>query len=225
MVRRSLAGPENIQQRGHHYEALWRRLLIGWLPPQYQIGTRKYLLLEHEVDGRTYSHETDLVIYHPSYPRELRERSEVLISGVVAAFSVKSRLENGDLAEAIAEARLVRAGIAERSGLIGELVSPLIFGLLAHSHDLTGANPLATVSDALMAETRKDEHPRRQLDLVCVADLDCWYRTTSMTQHEIPSPPSDEDYYADFWHSAWAVRGSAYIRLRRGDPWMRAAQG
>lgn len=86
-ARAKLAGPKNAQQRGHHYEALFRRLLLGWLPPPYEVGTRKYLLLEREVKGRSFSHETDLVIFDPAYPRELRERSEILLSGVLLRLS------------------------------------------------------------------------------------------------------------------------------------------
>jgi hypothetical protein len=206
-VRGNLVGIENAQQRGHHYEALFRRLLLGWLPPQYEIGTRKYLLLEREVNGESYSRETDLVIYHPSYPRELRERSEVLLSGVVAAFSVKSALRTEDLQEAITEAQLVREGFEERRGAEGELISPLIYGVLTHTHDLSGSEPRAAVTNTLLAETQKDEPPRRQLDIVCVADLDCWYRTTNILQDPVrtpsPSEPSTDDTYFDFWHSAY----------------------
>ena len=92
LVRKQLKGSGRTQQRGHDYEAIFRRLLLGWLPPQYEIGTHKYLVFEELVDGKAYSAETDLVVYHPSYPRALRERSEVLLSGVIAAFSVKSEL-------------------------------------------------------------------------------------------------------------------------------------
>ncbi|BBZ43359.1 hypothetical protein MPRM_06400 [Mycobacterium parmense] len=206
LTRRNLVGRARAQQRGHHYEALFRRLLQGWLPPQYEVGTRKYLLLERAVNRKSYSCETDLVIFHPSYPRELRERSEVLLSGVVAAFSVKSELSRGKLRDAITEARVVREGFERKVGTeIGELISPLIYGVLAHTHKLPGDEPRAAVTDALLAETQKDEPPRGQLDLVCVADLDCWYRTVNIAQNPIrpgPSAPSEGDSYYDFWHSA-----------------------
>jgi hypothetical protein len=106
IARDRYQGPSTIQQRGHHYEAIFRRALLGWLPPQYEVGTRKYLILERTVGGSIYTSETDLVIFHPSYARDLRERSEVLLSGVVAAFSVKSELTPTLLGEAITSARL-----------------------------------------------------------------------------------------------------------------------
>jgi hypothetical protein len=207
LTRRSLVGRSKTQQRGHHYEALFRRLLNGWLPPQYEVGTRKYLLLERAVNRHSYSRETDLVIFHPSYPRELRERSEVLLSGVIAAFSVKSELRKRDLQDAITEARAVREGFEGRLGSeIGELISPLIYGVLAHTHKLPGEEPRASVTDALLAETQKDKPPRGQLDIVCIADLDCWYRTVNISQNPLRpaggSEPSEGDSYYDFWHSA-----------------------
>ena len=159
--------------------------------------------------SRSYSRETDLVIYHPSYPRELRERSEVLLSGVVAAFSVKSGRTTTHLRKAIAEARLVRQGFEERRGVeIGELISALIYGVLTHTHKLPGKEPREVVTNTLFAEARKNLPPRRQLDIVCVADLDCWYRTTNISQDPVPLagplPPSENDNYFDFWHSAYA---------------------
>jgi hypothetical protein len=205
-AREKLAGPENIQQRGHAYEALFRRLLSGWLPPQYEIGMRKYLLLEREINGNSFSHETDLVIFNPSYPRELRERSEVLLSGVVAAFGIKSELDPAGLKEAIEEAAMVRDGYEERLGSeIGELLSPLIYGVLAHTHKLPGGvEPRSSVTETLLAQAETASPPRKQLDLVCVADLDCWYRTTHILQDTVgATEPSENDLYIDYWHSAY----------------------
>jgi len=64
---------------------------LEWLPPQYDVGKRKYLLLETE-DGASVTKEHDLVVFHPHYPMSLRENDGVLASGVAAAFSLKRRL-------------------------------------------------------------------------------------------------------------------------------------
>ncbi|WP_329786446.1 DUF6602 domain-containing protein, partial [Mycobacterium intracellulare] len=169
--RRILAGPSQARRAREHtttrppLRGAVSSLVTQMDSPQYEIGTRKYLLLERDIDGETYSNETDLVIFHPSYPRELRERSEVLVAGVVAAFSVKSSLDAQVLQDAIAEARLVRDGFAERQGLIvGELVSPLIYGVLTHTHDLSASTTRAAVTNALLAGANGEEVPRRQLD-------------------------------------------------------------
>lgn len=51
-------------------------MLLDWLPPQYDVGKRKYLLLETE-DGPARTKEHDLVVFHPCYPMDLRDRDDV----------------------------------------------------------------------------------------------------------------------------------------------------
>jgi hypothetical protein len=68
---------KNIQRTGHKVESRWDGVLRDWLPPQYEIGKRKYLLLETE-DGPPISAETDIVIFHPHYPEKLRVKESVL---------------------------------------------------------------------------------------------------------------------------------------------------
>ena len=141
---------------------------------------------------------------------------------MVAAFSVKSQLEPSDLKDAVAEARLVREGMAERLGdIVGELVSPLIYGVLAHApHKKLGADPSATVSNTLLAEAEKyDSHPSKQLDIVCVADLDCWYRTVAVAQNELGSEKETEhDLYFDFWRSAYEPPEYATQSMPNANP-------
>jgi hypothetical protein len=59
--------------------------VVPLLPPQYELGKRKYLLLETP-DGPTVTPETDLVVFYPHYPEKLRTKESVLASGVAAAF-------------------------------------------------------------------------------------------------------------------------------------------
>jgi hypothetical protein len=49
------------QETGHTVESRWDDVLTEWLPPQYEIGKRKYLLLETE-DGPEITKETDLSV-------------------------------------------------------------------------------------------------------------------------------------------------------------------
>jgi hypothetical protein len=67
-------------------------------------------------------------------------------------------------------------------------MSPLIYGVLAHSYTNRTKDPSASITRKLLAEARKPADPRRQLDIVCVADLDCWYRTIEVTAHEVVGP-------------------------------------
>jgi hypothetical protein len=65
--------PQYIQLSGYLAEAVWARLLQDWLPPQYEFGFRRHLLFEQPVDGKSRSPEIDLVLFHPSYPKRLRD--------------------------------------------------------------------------------------------------------------------------------------------------------
>ena len=107
--------PSKVQQSGHKSETAWVKALEGWLPPQYQIGQRKYLLLEDDSASPAISAETDIVIFQPSYPERLRDREEILVSGVAAAFSVKLTLDRAGISEAIQQAAMVRRGTKIRS--------------------------------------------------------------------------------------------------------------
>ena len=179
--------PSGIQQSGHEAEAAWKQLLEAWLPPNYRIGVRKYLLFETPVDGTSQSREHDLVIFHPGYPEALRTKPQVVISGVVAAFSVKLTLNRAGIEEAIEDAAVLRRGIeVKKDKTIGNLLSPLIFGVLAHSHKSLGNPPDRTVDRLLQQSSADVSVPRESLDLVCIADSNCWRRWVTI---DIPWPP------------------------------------
>jgi hypothetical protein len=204
-IQATLTGQRsNIQLSGHQAESLWSSLLAAWLPPQYEIGTRKYLLFEQVVDGKSRSGEIDLVVFHPAYPEALRRRAEVMISGVVAAFSVKLTLRRSGLLEAVENAALLRRGLLPRTGeLIGDLASPLIVGVFSHSHALRRKDPHKAIHSILQNRSlEKIEHPREELDLVCVADLNCWHRNLTILRAFGPgSFAFTEDQYDVSWKS------------------------
>ncbi|MFI1236825.1 DUF6602 domain-containing protein [Nocardia salmonicida] len=173
------AKSSGVQRSGHHGEEIWGRFLRAWLPPQYEIGYRKYLLLEREAeDGTNISGETDIVVFHPTYPTALRERHEVLLSGVVAAFSSKLTLDREGIEEAVKEAAKVRRTARLRaSDLHSKLLAPFLYGVLAHTHSWKSAasKPIATTTSALaQLDAEHCKEPREALDLLCVADLNCW---------------------------------------------------
>lgn len=179
-AHRMAAESSNVQRAGHKGEAAWVSALEKWLPPQYEIGTRKYLLLETDSYGSSRSAETDILIFQPSYPRSLRSREEVLASGVVAAFSVKSTLDRSGIEEAAREAALVRRSMKIRTATAeGELIPPLLYGILAHSHAWQKPNSTPDHNIESIVSKFDQEHtnsPREGLDLICVADLNCWSR-------------------------------------------------
>jgi hypothetical protein len=163
------------QRSGHGGESTWVRLLADWLPPAYGVAARKYILPETD-DEQPF--ETDIVVFNPGYPKRLRDREEILVGGVAAAFSVKLTLDAAGLRDGVERAARLRRGIAQRHGSVRqELGSSLVVGVLAHSHswrraDSDVARHVATALSVL--DRQFAQHPRECLDLLCVSDLATW---------------------------------------------------
>lgn len=170
---------KRIQQTGHAAEHAWGKLLEDWLPPHYEVAYRRYIL--PEVDSGSYTpRETDIVVFRPGYPKALRQIEEVLAAGVAAAFSVKLTLDPAGLEEAVEEAAVIRRHVAPRLGTARQESTPAFrYGALGHAHKF-GVNPRQSVADHyLRAELDLSRHPRVSLDLICVADLGMWEKSTS----------------------------------------------
>ncbi|HTX97321.1 MAG TPA: DUF6602 domain-containing protein [Mycobacterium sp.] len=186
----------NKQRIGHRVESRWHRMLLDWLPPQYDVGKRKYLLLEAE-DGPAATKEHDLVVFHPCYPMRLRENDGVLASGVAAVFSLRRTIKRKDIVEAYKDAAILRAGMKIREGTPrGHLAPPVFFGLLGESHGWT-RDPKQRVRKLVDEFDHTVKVPREGLDMLCVADLGYWVRSTSIIKAEIwkiqmpESPPRE----------------------------------
>lgn len=179
------------QHAGHGGEATRIRLLEEWLPPAYEVGSRKYIVPEEGDE----TFETDIVVFNPGYPERLRQREEVLAGGVAAAFSVKLTLEAAGLRDAVSRgARLRRAAKPRYGSPRGEALGAFAFGLLAHSH--TWRQPGSTTRENLQnhlwdLDHEHCAHPRETLDLVCVADLTTvsTLRAPFMPQHVLQLRP------------------------------------
>jgi hypothetical protein len=171
------------QETGHTVESRWDDVLTDWLPPQYEIGKRKYVLLETE-DGPEVTKETDLVVFYPHYPEKLRKKNYVLASGVAAAFSVRRTVGRKDIEEAYEEGITLRREMKIREGTQqAHLVPPVFCGLLGESHDWkapasTPKDNIKSITDELDRELTKS--PREGLDFLCVADLGAWTRITTV---------------------------------------------
>jgi uncharacterized protein DUF6602 len=165
---------DDPQKAGHGGEGTWARLLKDWLPPAYEVGTRKYIVPEEGSD----TFETDIVVFSPSYPRPLRAREEVLAGGVAAAFGVKLTLDAAGIRDSAERAALLRRALRIRNGTPrSEMVSPFPVGLLAHSHawKQPGSTPTENIARNLQELDEKcSRHPRETVDCVCVADVSTW---------------------------------------------------
>lgn len=201
-LRSAVAGaPAAIQQTGHGAESTWVRYFEAWLPPQYEVGTRKYIVAEQDAPA----FETDLVIFQPAYPQALRRREQVLAAGVAAAFSVKLTLDRSGLEEAHLAAAALGQGSKRRVGSPrGEMQRAVPFGVLAHSHGWKrpASTPVENIGNALWElDLAHADHPLTSIDFVCVADLCTWRRMylsrmSPLSGKSSLSPKQQEQGYA-----------------------------
>ncbi len=173
---------ERIQKRatedpgtaGDQGEENWATLLRDWLPATYEVVT-KGRIISHE--GKM-SPQIDILVLKDSYPRKLLDKKVYLAAGVAAAFECKVTLIASHIQEAIENCVKVKSLFPARSGTpYKELHSPIVYGLLAHSHSWKGekSTPLENIENKLITEDKAHvNHPRNLLDLLCVADLAAW---------------------------------------------------
>jgi hypothetical protein len=162
----------DVQKAGHGGEGTWRDFLQEWLPPAYEVVTRKYIIPERGDEA----FEMDLVVLRPAYPERLRDRVDILAGGVAAAFSVKLTLDAEGVRDAVTKAAQLRRVLQPRASRTArsELVGAFAVGVLAHSHawKRPGSTPLANLTRACWdLDHEIAEHPRESLDYLCVADL------------------------------------------------------
>lgn len=183
--RRLHAEAQNdVQKSGHGGEETWRAFLQEWLPPAYEVVTRKYIIPEHGEEA----FEMDVLVLRPSYPKRLRDRVDILAGGVAAAFSVKLTLDADGLKDAVTKAAQLRRVLEPRAArtLRSEFVPAFPVGVLAHSHawKRPGSMPLDNITRGCWdLDHEIAEHPRESLDYVCVADL------ATMSRARLPVVP------------------------------------
>jgi hypothetical protein len=184
-IRLHKEAQDDRQRAGHGGEATWAGVLRSWLPSNYEIGTRKYILPEQGEDG----FEMDLVVFSPGYPMRLRGREEIMAGGVAAAFSVRLTLDSSGVKDGVERAARLRRQMKPRTGSPKEeIVGAFPVGLLAHSHNwkAPGSTPVDNVTGGLLSsDLVAARHPRETLDFLCVADL------ASYTTKRTPFIPPD----------------------------------
>jgi len=173
---------ERIQKRvtedpntaGDQGEENWAELLRDWLPPTYQVVTKGKIISQ---DGKT-SPQIDVIVLKSSYPKKLLNKKHYLAAGVAAAFECKVTLKAAHITEALETCIAIKSLFTPRKGSpFKDLNTPIIYGLLAHSHfwKADGSTPVENITKRLIEEDRKlVDHPRKMIDLLCVADLGSW---------------------------------------------------
>lgn len=172
--RIQMRATEDPGTAGDQGEENWAELLRDWLPRNYEIVTKGRIISQ---DGVT-SPQIDVLVLKGSYPKKLLNKKLYLAAGVAAAFECKTTLKSAHIVEAIENCVKIKNLYPSRTGtLYKELHSPLIYGLLAHSHawKAAGSTPEQNIQQKLReVDALHASHPRLQLDLLCVADLAAW---------------------------------------------------
>ena len=177
---------------GDQGEENWAELLQGWLPRSYEVVT-KGKIISH--DGTT-SPQIDVLVLKGAYPEQLLNKKLYLAAGVAAAFECKITLRASHIEEAVETCTKIKRLYPARLGTpYKELRSPIVYGLLAHSHSWKGENstPEDNIDQRLCeADKSHASHPRYQLDMLCVADLATWYlgNMTFSPPSQIPNSTS-----------------------------------
>jgi hypothetical protein len=188
---------------GDQAEENWATLFRDWLPANYPVVTKGRIINE----GGIVSPQVDVLVLHPSYPMALRDKKIYFAGGVAAAFECKLTLRAMHLKKAINNAIKIKDMVPHREGNIyDELHQSIVFGLLAHSHEIksTGLTVASGITLKLDEYTRKvlQElsshspeliHPRNLMDLVCVADT-----TTIVLTNRVEIGPTKHESVTEY---------------------------
>jgi hypothetical protein len=154
---------------GDQGEENWAELIRQWLPARYHVVTKgKVISSSGETSG-----QVDVLVLSPSYPNGLLSSKLYLGAGVLAAFECKRTLRRQNIRAA------VKAGIRINSLARSDprVRHQIIYGLLAHSHDLSRVkNPPEKVLEDALNQADMDEvtDPRDSIDIICVPPLGTW---------------------------------------------------
>ena len=170
---------------GDQAEEHWAEWLREWLPPTYKVVTKGRII---DQNGEA-SPQIDILVLKSFYPEKLHSNKHYLSVGVIAAFECKTTLRANHILEAIVTGSKIKELYGNREGSpYKELHTPIIYGLLAHSHNWKGegSKPEDRIMDGLLNPVLSILHPRLKLDLLCVADLGTWVLLNMV----LPSTPA-----------------------------------
>jgi hypothetical protein len=159
------------------------------------------------------SPQIDVLILKPTYPPKLLEKRVWLAGGVAAAFECKTTLTASHVRAALVRCARFKALYEPREGTPRrELRSALIYGLLAHSHSwkAESSDPIGAIERAFASAEGSIQHPRLDLDFLCVADLATWSLLHTTSYDAAWRPAEKAQLEAEFG----APRGPLTSRMR-----------
>ena len=137
---------------GDQGEENWAEILREWLPPAYNVVTKGRVLGHNGVA----SPQVDVIVLRPSYPPYLFNKKLYLAAGVAAAFECKLTLKAEHLEDAVENCIKIKKLFKPRVGTpYRELNTPIVYGLLAHSHSWKAekSKPLRIGASTSVAES------------------------------------------------------------------------
>jgi hypothetical protein len=159
---------------GDEGEENWAELLRDWLPSNYHVVTKGQIM---GLNG-SLSPQVDVLVLDPNYPKRLRNKKKYFAEGVKAAFECKLTLSKQHIYDTLKKSAQIKELVRSDIGTpYKELNSPIVYGLLAHSHNWKGSKRKSAkiISRHLFdADALNIKHPREMLDLLCVANLTTW---------------------------------------------------
>ncbi len=172
--RIQMRSPEDSGTAGDQGEENWTELLRDWLPRTCEVVTKGRII---SADGRT-SPQVDVLVLKDVYPEKLLTKKLYLAAGVAAAFECKTTLKAWHIEDAVKTCAEIKNLYPTREGTpYKELHTPIVYGLLAHSHSWRGDNsaPADNIERQLVRSDKSHvKHPRETLDFLCVSDFGTW---------------------------------------------------
>lgn len=170
---------------GDEGEENWAQILKDWLPSNFHVRTKGRIM---GYDGKK-SPQVDIVVLKPDYPNKLLNKKIYLEAGVLAAFECKNTLKSSHIKKLFENSKVIKGLSVRREGSpYRELHSPIVYGLLAHSHSYKNlnSNPEKNIESSIWTnDSNQISHPIEVPDLVCVSDLGIWSTMKSIVKNKI----------------------------------------
>jgi len=205
IYRRSREDPGTAGDEG---ESNWANLLADWLPADIHVATKGRILA---ADGSA-SPQVDVVLLAGDYPRKLREKKLYLAGGVLAAFECKNTLRKGHIAKLFSNAKeIAKLGVRKEGNFYSETFSPIVYGLLAHSHEWSSCHAASIIDKEVRRFHSEAMHPRDLPAVICVSDLHAWeHMYDPLTPRDIV-PSTEIEYLESIGLGKWSYLTRSYF--------------
>jgi len=164
---------------GDNGEEIWAQILRDWLPSFFDIKTKAKIIDKNGIE----SPQIDIVVLSPYYPDALKKGTiYYLASGVVCAFECKNTLKSHHIGKFFKTSKFIAEKLIppfpRPVNIEHVLRPPVLYGLLAHSHDWKKQNssPRENINSRIKKEFDNEfiNSPRELPSLICVADVASW---------------------------------------------------